>query len=576
MIGNRVKCPKCTQAFRLEEPALVGAEAASVGESATPFDRAPLNELPQWPAADAPLGVAGQLQAQRRKNRRRTIVGASVSAVILLAGGVAGFFAFQQLPRENPSDMIAAEEIVDKDVGDAVAEEDVAAAEAPAAQVEPITLKYIPAGTRIVVHLRPAELWQPDSQGEEFRYCLGPISEFIAAKIKELSKREPAQVTEALFCLIPNERGTPPDLAAVFHLKDEAKKSQLLDEFGGRRIESAEGMPYYQSGEWAYLFPDLSTIVVSPAKLAEDMMAAVQNVQPTSPGIDELLYLTDLSRPLTVVFEPVSTRIDAEFLMPPGAVPLLESMCDWLGAEVETVAWSLQFQPEFFRSEVVVRNQGGLEAHILARDLQHSVIGLPEIVLAAVQQMSPGEQGKRQLIGRMPAMTKAVALATRTSAGPRYVKLTTQLPERAAPNLALGTLLAWDESTRTNFTNKASAGDPEKDKPDNTPITEKLKRKITVEFNREPLQQAFSYIANEIKAKLEIDGDALKLSAYTKNMPQSFAMENASAISVIERILKQPMYEKMCLVVDEKTNSLLITTYPVAEQKGLKPYEFGK
>ncbi|MND04155.1 hypothetical protein D3C83_243030 [compost metagenome] len=59
-------------------------------------------------------------------------------------------------------------------------------------------------------------------------------------------------------------------------------------------------------------------------------------------------------------------------------------------------------------------------------------------------------------------------------------------------------------------------------------------------------------------------------------MPQTFAMENSAAISVIERILKQPMYENMCLVVHEKTNSLEITTYPVAEQKGLKPYEFGK
>ena len=136
--------------------------------------------------------------------------------------------------------------------------------------------------------------------------------------------------------------------------------------------------------------------------------------------------------------------------------------------------------------------------------------------------------------------------------------------------------MAWDESTRTILQSKSPESGSPADKPDNAPIAEKIKRKITVEFKREPLQGAFDYIANEIKAKLHIDGDALKLSAYTKNMPQTFVMEDAPAIDVIQKILTQPMYEKMCLVVDDQKNTLLITTYPVAEQQGLKPYVFDK
>lgn len=574
MIGRRAKCPKCAQAFRLEEPAAVGATTAGVAANQTeqpvaapaPATAADLG-FANWPTDGAPAGVAVQLQAQRKKNRRRTLVGACVSAVVLLIGGLVALYAYKSMPKELP--------IEEEDEFAAWTEPSDSQTESSKAKVEPIEFKYIPAGTRIAIHVRPAELWAPDSKGEEFQFCLGPLSELLTAKIKEFAKREPAEVTEALFCLIPNERGTPPDIAAVFHLKEEAKKSQLLDDFGGRRTEASDGTPFYIAGERAYLFPDLQTIAVCPAKLAEEMVSAVNDIQPASQGIDELIFLTDRSRPVTVMFEPTSTKLDAEFLMPPTAIPLLEQFCEWLGPEVETGVWSLEWKKKQVRSELLVRNQGGLDARSLEKKLQHNLDDLAVNVLHTVEQMSPKEAGRRKIIGRFPAMTRVFTLATRTEPGTRYVRMVTQLPERAAPNLALGALLAWDESTRTVLKSKSSSsGDGDKEKPDNTPIAEKLKRKISVEFKREPLAQAFGYIAGEIKAKLDVDGDGLKLSAYTKNMPQSFALENVPAIDVIKKILKQPMYEKMCLVVDEKQNSLLITTYPVAEQKGLKPYVF--
>ncbi|MFO0918586.1 MAG: hypothetical protein U0872_09760 [Planctomycetaceae bacterium] len=188
--------------------------------------------------------------------------------------------------------------------------------------------------------------------------------------------------------------------------------------------------------------------------------------------------------------------------------------------------------------------------------------------------MAPVEAGRRQLIGRVPAMVRAATLATHTSSGPRFVRLTALLPERAAPNLALGTLLAWDESTRGVPGKSRSPDSPEMVSPDRTPLSERLQRKITVEFHREPLQGAFTFIGEEIKTTIEIDGDALKLAAYTKNMPQTFSLENSPASQVIQTIFQQPMQEKLCLVIDEARNRLLITTYASAEQQGLAPYSF--
>ena len=75
----------------------------------------------------------------------------------------------------------------------------------------------------------------------------------------------------------------------------------------------------------------------------------------------------------------------------------------------------------------------------------------------------------------LPAMAKVVAMSTLTEHGPRHVRLITPLPDRAAPNLALGTLLAWDESTRTDFTRAAPTTTPSA-QPANTalPLAERL------------------------------------------------------------------------------------------------------
>lgn len=581
MVGHRAKCPKCAQRFLLEEPETVGAAASGSVQGtnflspATPAVEAP--PLANWQPDSAPRGAAERMQALRKKNRRRTLVTACISAGILLAGGLAGLYVYHDAPRSLTVDEavdIEAEHAEDVNA-DADAGDDHTSSAAQ--EIQPIDLQYIPAGTRIAIHLRPAELWKPDSQGEEFRYCLGPISEFLSAKIRELSKRDPAQIREALFCLISGERGTAPDLAAVFHLTEDAKKSELMDQFAGRRAESQHGTPFYVTGdERAYLFPDLKTIAVCPAKLAEEMVFAIHQRNPTSEGILALLPMTDRSRPVTVLLEPVSTRIDAEFLLPPTAVPLLERFLDWFGPDGETIAWSLRLQQDFFRSELIVRNQGGRESRVLERQIQRNLNDLAGNILHVVQQFSPQELGKRQVIGRFPAMMKAFTLATRTETGPRWVKLETRLPERAAPNLALGALLAWDESTRTALKGKSPSVEPVEDKPDNTPIAEKLKRKITVEFKKTPLHVAFETIAEEIKANVIVDGEGLKLGSLTKNMEQNFVMEDVPAINIIEKIMKQPLYEKMCLVVDETKNSLRITSYPDAEQKGLMPYEFPK
>jgi hypothetical protein len=196
---------------------------------------------------------------------------------------------------------------------------------------------------------------------------------------------------------------------------------------------------------------------------------------------------------------------------------------------------------------------------------------LPKELFTAVRSMNPQELGKRKVIGRMPAMSKVVAMATEVKHGSRHVQLITPLPDRAAPSLALGTLLAWDESTRTDFS-KQPATRPGDSGGLPASIADRLKKKIDVDFRREPLQGAIEFIAEETKVKFEIDGDALKLAGYTQNMPQTFKLDQVAATTAILTIFQQPKQEQLCLVVDEQKKIAQITTHAVAEQQGLKPF----
>lgn len=590
LLGRKGKCPKCGRTFVLTEPELVELELSEPSGSpigtaaswvpdtapapqpsppmATPF--APQPAVTDFAAITATSDSALRLKALRRRKAKRRNVAVVVALVTLLVAGGA-IFAIQHMA--PPSAAVTVTNTATPASAPVNAPTDKtppsALPESPT-KGAPITLNYIPSGSRIVIHLRPAELWQPNSQGEEFRYCLGPLAEWVGQKLKEISRREPVQIEEALICLIPAMRGTPPDVASVIRLKEDARRSDLIEQFPGEPKE-IDGQMVYVSGGTALLIADLKTLAFAPEKYADELARAAQVPNPTAPGIEELLPLTDRRRHLTVVFEPSSARLDDDLLVPETVRPFFERFLDWFGNDVETVAWSVHLAPETFYSEVLLRNVLTTRPLELELATMKRLDSLPRTVLAMVERMNPPERGKRRIIGRFPAMTKVFAMATQAETGPRHVRLVTALSERAAPNLALGTLLTWDESTRTDFTKQApTAPTPTPGTKPAESLADRLKKKIDVDFRRTPLEEAFTYIADETKVPIQIDGDALKLSGYTKNMPQTMKLDQITGVEAISEILKN--YDKLCLVLDEQKQQALVTTLPVAEQRKLKPF----
>lgn len=540
-------------------------------------------------AASAALGTARSVipQPSRRSKLQRN-VGIAIGGVLAaIAMGVVIYFnnqpppkqvkeVVQKAPERNESYETQKQEL--KDTYTAVNEE---TQQMFGTSGQPVTLMMVPTGANIIIHLKPAELWSDQPRFQEMRAASSSLLAWVEPKLNELVRFPLADIEEATLCITLVGKDMPPQVSAIVRMKNECKKSEFLDKFVASRNE-AFGTPaaldgVYSNDDTAFvILKDRKTFSIGPVQWLEEMIQSVPygnstaSSQSAAPGIEEVLPLTDRDRQLTVVFNPGELRIYQKELFEESLHPFVNELADWFDVDTETVVWSMHLKDQKFLSQFLLRNAGEWSAQRLERDIERRLEQLPKEMYELVQYMEPEAMGPKMLIGRFPAMMKVFALGTYGALGDRVAQFTTVLSERAAPNLLAASLLTWDESTRTDF-NKAAP-------PTNNPqlpatIAGRLQLKMEVDFRRRPLQEAFADIGEATKVTFEIDGDALKLAGYTKNMAQTFNLGVVPANDAIKKILSQ--YDKMCVcLTDEAKKTVTVMTLEVAKAKGLTPMVF--
>ena len=446
---------------------------------------------------------------------------------------------------------------------------------------DPITLVCMPYGVSAVVHLRPAELWAKNPKREEFRFCFGPLGEWLEAQIKALCNHDPAAIEELTIGLIPGVVSEPMQVCGVVRLKQAGQKTELIKVFREMNAELKEtdgDYPVYESDKYAYVIKDLQTFAFCPRAKQSEMVEAINRPNAQGPGMEALIKKTDRQRQIVIMFDPTTMAAHAQFILPPELHRVADRAVEFFEPkQIESVAWSVHVTDGKFHSEILARNRSSVAKTTLQTDLSKRLDKLPRDLQEAIRgYMDPKQVGPREIIGRFPIMTKVFAMSTHGTSGDRYASLTTSLPVNAAPNLAIGALLTWDESTRTDF-NKASSNTTPKETATKLPdlVADRLKQiKCEIEFEREPLQGYIKFVADECKVTIDIDGDALKAAGYTKNMPQKFSLGKVTGLEALGAILKKYQTEKvpMALVIDEGKKVAILTTKDFAEKDNLKVY----
>lgn len=450
----------------------------------------------------------------------------------------------------------------------------------------PIDMTLMPYGVTAIVHVRPADLWEKGTRREEFRFCWGPLGEWLGKQIKELCNQDPTAIEELTFGLIPGVVGEGIQVCGVVRLKEPSQKTELIKVFREMKAElketDASDYPVYENQTHAYVLKDLRTFAFCPRLRQTEMAEAVNRPNAQAPGLEALLRKTDRLRHVVLVFEPTTLGAHAQFIFADEFRRIADRVVDFFDPKhFETVALSLHVGDKF-HSEILARYKSSIAKAAAQDELKKRLNGVPRELADTIRgYMDPQVLGPRQIIGRFPAMTKAYALSTHASNGDRYVSLATALPERAAPNLAIGTLLTWDESTRTDFSKAASKATGPKETSAKLPelVLDRLKQlPVEIEFMKTPLQDGIKFIADECKVTIDIDGDGLKDGGYTQNMEQNMKLGKVTGLQALAAICKK--YEKerpanpVVLIIDESKKVAIISSKNYAENKGQKPYQF--
>jgi hypothetical protein len=569
-------------AERLPAAAARGDESA-----AAPFAR--VDDLPDEAAFPLPLvtrapqapttSTLAQLRGRRARQRRTSIIIGGVVGSGIAAAVLVFVFANRSQPRERVDKAERRQSAAYEAEKTALRDNQAIAQDASPTEGEPIRLIGMPVGVGIVAHLRPAELWSDELRAQEFRACFGEdIVGDVENWIKDSCRFSPGEIEELMIGFVLPEREQPPGVAAVVRTVEPQPRSQLLKKFPGE-LNDEHGHPVYTDKDRIYVFADDGrTIVIAPNEpgVAEQVVDSLTSGQSatTKQSILDILEHTDRERQITLVFEPLDIQLHQQFLVPERARAAAQAVLNWFGEDIETVAWSVHRGEDRFHSQLYVSNQHVWSATELQSAVRRKLQRLPRDVYEMVRKMRPQTLGARMLIGRYPAMLKVFALKTLFAIGDgpedRYVQLTTVLPERAAPNLVLASLLTWDESTRTDFSQDAPPPTAGPRLPDT--VAERLRKPIEIEFDREPLESAFQYIGRETSVSVEVEGKALERAGMTRNVPQTHALGTVPALEGISAILKKHEKDGLCIMVDESRKMMIVTTRAAAEQRGEKPF----
>lgn len=161
---------------------------------------------------------------------------------------------------------------------------------------------------------------------------------------------------------------------------------------------------------------------------------------------------------------------------------------------------------------------------------------------------------------------RVLGVVLQAEGGPYFIKL--DGPDKTINAAANDFRASFGGNAKDEKEVKSDAKTSQTDSGDSS-IADRLKRKISVDFRRVPLRDAFDYVGKEIGVAFEMDGDAIKAVGATQNIPQEFKLVDVPATAVIEKIIAgRDRSLGLILVVNEQTKVATLTNPDFAKNRG--------
>ena len=549
------------------------ASSAPPAETATESSSSPFDFVADVAAPSTVTESGSSLPIRGRRRRKKSLLPKIITGIstAVVAGAVIGTIIVTQ--RDGQQDAAppppAANAAWEQEKEQLASSNQDAIALSPT-DGDPIPLNYLPFTPHLLLHVRPAELWQRDRTFAEFRGTLGDLGLWLKSSIQTMTHFEPEEIEELTFAINFGPRNSQPDIAAVVRLREKSTEGDLFRRFDGQVRPDLE-VNVYESGDLCFMLIDLQTFAVASRSLVDSLVAARDYPALAPADLEPLLKASDRQRHITLLFDVTNIDIHRETVLREELWALTDKFVVWLGKQVDSVSWSLHLQPHLY-VETLLRQSNESSPLKVQRHFRVQLDKLPDQLMELARLMRPGTEGSRQMVGRFPAMMMAFTRATSVDVSGQFVRCVTLLPQHAAANIAAGSLLTWNQSVVTNF-DTAVALEPTEQLPDT--VAERLELPVLVDFRNTPLQEVVASISDEIKTEFVINGDGLKNAGFTQNMPQSHKMGSVSAKAALHAILLQYAEERdpMVICVDEANKRITLTTVSQAEKDGMTVFD---
>jgi serine/threonine-protein kinase len=448
---------------------------------------------------------------------------------------------------------------------------------------EPLDLAWLPPGAQVILALRPAELVQ---QGEWDKLIDkrtgGLVSQWASDDLPKSTGKTLDRLETVVVGLLDGSPG-PPRVALVARSGEEFSLDELRAGWGDVKQEEIEGHAIHVQSARGFYLPasgDDKLLVIAPAAELREMVKSGGEAPVLRREMEVLLDSSDDQRQLTLLVAPNFPFTDGKGLFVDEGTKLLEPLRLFL--EMKDSDGKLELSKAAMLSchlsdnlfiELRLYDNFGQRAESAAREFQRRVAQLPKQVSGYVRDLALSAYSK-DILWDYKDRLDVLHKFTRLGVEGKQIVLRAYLPTAAAHNLVLGAHLAMLENRGTAAGTVAAVG-PAPQAAGSATVADKLKKKTTLSFPRNTLEQSMKLLGDDIGVEIIILGNDLREEGITKN--QSFELNETDqpAVEILRKImLKANPDGKLVYVIKPKEaggeDILFITTRAAVKKRGDK------
>lgn len=410
---------------------------------------------------------------------------------------------------------------------------------------EPITLEYVPLGTQVLLHVRPAELIG-HAEGEKILAALGPWGERAVDQIEEFTSTRLSEIESLLIALLRVDDRWDYSLRATY----KEPRSTAPTEIAGRTAF----LP--QAGQGRVLV-SCPTEIATELKEHGDMPALLAR------DLERLLPLTDQDRSATLLMPVKFLDTEGRELFVGGGEKLITAFDVLVPDNASAVLLSCDWRDNFFceLAATIVQNA---PAHRFNTEFAKHLNAAGEQLAESLAAHPPHAYGKT-VAERFPAMLRTMSDYTRVSQEKGIALARCYLPIQAGHNLLLASQLRTHDTGAIVETTTTE-----------TSLADRLGRVTTLSFPRETLENALEILATDAQFPIQIAGRDLQLEGITKNQTFALDLRNRPVAEILVEVLRRanpdhaatsPSDPRQKLVYVIRDGVVTVTTRSAAAQR---------